>query len=79
MGREVHRSRNSGDSHFEGGAYQRLHTACLLGQTTNSYMTLATVPFLNRVHLENTEACLQPPQTPPLAQTGIQKPSGQSH
>lgn len=45
-----------GDSHFEGGADQRLCTACLLGQDTNSHITLATAPFLNRVHLENTEA-----------------------
>lgn len=50
------RSGNSGDSHFEGGADQRLYTACLLGQTTNSHITLAAAPFLNRVHLENTEA-----------------------
>ncbi len=50
------RSGSSGDSHFEGGADQRLYTACLLGQTTNSHITLATAPFLNRVHLENTEA-----------------------
>lgn len=50
------RSGNSGDSHFEGGADQRLCTACLLGQTTNSHRILATAPFLNRVHLENTEA-----------------------
>lgn len=45
-----------GDSHFEGGADQRLYTACLLGQTTNSHITLATAPLLNRLHLENTEA-----------------------
>lgn len=50
------RSGNSGDSHFEGGADQRLHTGCLLGQNTNSHITLATAPFLDRVHLENTEA-----------------------
>lgn len=50
------RSGNSGDSHFDGGADQRLCTACLLGQKTNSHITLATAPFLNRVHLENTEA-----------------------
>lgn len=41
---------------FEGGVDQRFSTACLLGRTTNSYITLATAPFLNRVHLENTEA-----------------------
>lgn len=50
------RSGSSGDSHFEGGADQRLRTACLLGQTTNSHIALAAAPFLNRVHLENTEA-----------------------
>ena len=44
-----------GDSRFEGGADQRLHAACLLGQTTNSHITLAAAPSLNRVHLENTE------------------------
>lgn len=48
--------RTRGDSHFEGGVDQRLHTACLSGQTTNRHIKLATAPFLNRVHLENTEA-----------------------
>lgn len=50
------RSGSLGDSHIEGGADQRLRTACLLGQDTNSHKTLATAPSLNRVHLENTEA-----------------------
>lgn len=41
---------------FEGCADQRCCTACLLGRATNSHITLATAPVLNRVHLENTEA-----------------------
>ena len=41
---------------LEGGADERLRTACLSGQNTNSHRPLATAAFLNRVHLENTEA-----------------------
>lgn len=40
------------------GADQRLCTACLLGQNTNSNRSLAAAALLYRVHLENTEACV---------------------